>query len=408
MAAKTVKSNIDEVEALVATVSGIDPATVSALSVAGSAISIVGEVLGKRAGEASETAVAMRRLVRERLGLSLDRIHLVRPGWLPRAETAARRREQAADRIEAVLRRRERERVIRVGGFQENLDEDKRDLFGSFGAFSRIRAPTEILGTPSIHLGSWVSLGRYGKILILDDFTGAVDYIAQHHPGVSVNPRAVPFTRRAPTVVFKDGVSLGDSFFVAASCRIEIGQHVVTSARLFLTDCAHVFDDPRLPVQLQGNTEGTPLIVEDGCWLGVGVSIIKGVRVGTHSVVGSNSVVNRDVPAYAIVGGVPARIIRMQDPSVVPASLDNRPLNRDATVQIVRSIIEGSLGHVLALDLDLRNDGLLTQDVAASLVAQLPGFFPVSAPAVQAFIDASRTVRDLGERIYDSASNSGA
>ena len=48
-------------------------------------------------------------------------------------------------------------------------------------------------------------------------------------------------------------------------------------------------------------------------WIGYGAFFLRGVTVGDNSVVGTNAVVARDVPANAIVGGVPARIIRMRE-----------------------------------------------------------------------------------------------
>lgn len=49
-----------------------------------------------------------------------------------------------------------------------------------------------------------------------------------------------------------------------------------------------------------------PVIIGKDVWIGVGARILKGVTVGDHSIIAANAVVTKDVPAYAIVGGVPA------------------------------------------------------------------------------------------------------
>ena len=55
--------------------------------------------------------------------------------------------------------------------------------------------------------------------------------------------------------------------------------------------------------------------VKKNAWLGMNVTICPGVTIGRYAVVGAGAVVTKDVPDYAVVGGVPAKIIRMQDPA---------------------------------------------------------------------------------------------
>ena len=54
-------------------------------------------------------------------------------------------------------------------------------------------------------------------------------------------------------------------------------------------------------------------MIGSNVWVGYGACFLRGVRVGDNSIVGTNSVVTRDVPANAVVGGVPAKVIRMRE-----------------------------------------------------------------------------------------------
>ena len=53
--------------------------------------------------------------------------------------------------------------------------------------------------------------------------------------------------------------------------------------------------------------------VGSNVWIGYGACVLRGVRVGDNSVIGTNAVVTRDVPANAVVGGVPAKVLRMRE-----------------------------------------------------------------------------------------------
>ena len=52
------------------------------------------------------------------------------------------------------------------------------------------------------------------------------------------------------------------------------------------------------------------MVIEDGCWIGANVTILKGVTIGRGSVVAAGAVVTRSCPPYSIIGGVPARVIK--------------------------------------------------------------------------------------------------
>lgn len=65
------------------------------------------------------------------------------------------------------------------------------------------------------------------------------------------------------------------------------------------------------------------IIIEDDVWIGYGTIVLSGVRIGKGAIVAAGSVVTKDIPAYAIVGGVPARIIKYRFPEEIRALLND-------------------------------------------------------------------------------------
>lgn len=72
----------------------------------------------------------------------------------------------------------------------------------------------------------------------------------------------------------------------------------------------HVMDDPDRPVTQQGWKVDRPVEIGANCWIGMGVCILPGVRIGAGCVVGAGSVVVKDLDAYSVAVGNPARVIR--------------------------------------------------------------------------------------------------
>ena len=75
----------------------------------------------------------------------------------------------------------------------------------------------------------------------------------------------------------------------------------------------HNIADPDMPIRLQGGGE-SPVAIGDDVWLGTRAIILPGVSLGSHCIVGAGAVVTKSFPDYAIVAGVPARILRMRKP----------------------------------------------------------------------------------------------
>jgi acetyltransferase-like isoleucine patch superfamily enzyme len=100
---------------------------------------------------------------------------------------------------------------------------------------------------------------------------------------------------------------------IAYRTSIHIGDNVRIAANVFIAGANHRFDNPSLPIVEQGFTS-EPVTIGDDVWIGFGACILPGVSLGSGCIVGAGAVVTKDVPAGAIVGGVPAKIIRMRTP----------------------------------------------------------------------------------------------
>ena len=75
----------------------------------------------------------------------------------------------------------------------------------------------------------------------------------------------------------------------------------------------HRFDDPDVPIGQQGDLPDSPLEIGEDVWIGARVIVLPGcTRIGAHSIIGAGAVVTKDVPDYAIVGGNPAKVIKMR------------------------------------------------------------------------------------------------
>ena len=94
-----------------------------------------------------------------------------------------------------------------------------------------------------------------------------------------------------------------------AAQSVQIGQNVLIASNVSITDSDHVVE-PVMPTARNPKLVTRPVRIEDNCWLGQNVVVLKGVTVGRNSIVGASSVVTRSVPPRSVVAGNPARVIK--------------------------------------------------------------------------------------------------
>lgn len=112
------------------------------------------------------------------------------------------------------------------------------------------------------------------------------------------------------TIIIGDNVTINPfTTIYGGTAKVSIGNNVMIASGTSIVASNHVFDSVTLTMNRQG-TNSRGIKIQDDVWIGTGVRILDGVTVGEGAIIGAGAVVNRDVPEYAVVGGVPARIIK--------------------------------------------------------------------------------------------------
>jgi maltose O-acetyltransferase len=121
--------------------------------------------------------------------------------------------------------------------------------------------------------------------------------------------RNVNFQRGAD---FGHSLEIGDNSGVGENCRVGSGVRIGKNVRMGPDVIICTQNHRYTRETFEGFVSG-PVVIEDNVWIGYRVIILPGVTVGRNAIVGAGAVCTRDVPAYSIVGGVPARVLKMRE-----------------------------------------------------------------------------------------------
>jgi acetyltransferase-like isoleucine patch superfamily enzyme len=105
---------------------------------------------------------------------------------------------------------------------------------------------------------------------------------------------------------------LGQECTISAYERVKIGEQCVIADRAMFIDFDHGVVEVERPIRKQGIYK-RDVDVGSNVWIGYGACVLRGVQVGDNAVIGTNAVVTANVPANAVVGGIPAKVIRMRE-----------------------------------------------------------------------------------------------
>lgn len=160
----------------------------------------------------------------------------------------------------------------------------------------------------------WLQVRRFGVV------AGQGVYIGLHcalkgknnitlEDSVTVRPYAQIWS--VGTVRIGRGSEIGERCRISIANSLNMGEKVLLSPNVYITDCDHEYCNLEVPVIDQGVVQrGQTVSIGDGSYIGINAVIVDNVKIGKHCVIGANSVVTKDVPDYCVAVGSPSRVIK--------------------------------------------------------------------------------------------------
>ncbi|MBU0697705.1 MAG: acyltransferase [Bacteroidetes bacterium] len=148
-------------------------------------------------------------------------------------------------------------------------------------------AEINCMATKGIVLGNRVTIGKFALIRPTNAYGGEIGV------GLKVGNNS----------------SFGPFAYIGCSGFIEIGDNVIMGPRVGIYAENHVFENLDISIKEQG-VKREFVKIDDDCWIASNVNILAGVTIGKGCIIASGSIVNKDIPPYSIVAGVPAKVIR--------------------------------------------------------------------------------------------------
>lgn len=116
---------------------------------------------------------------------------------------------------------------------------------------------------------------------------------------------------------FTPKLSIDDRSSLGANCvlygSISIGKNVMMGPEVFMTTVNHRHDSTEVPMIEQGYEEEKPIVIKDDVWIGRRAMIMPGVTIEKGTIIAAGAVVTKSTPPFSIVGGVPAKVLKMRE-----------------------------------------------------------------------------------------------
>lgn len=168
-----------------------------------------------------------------------------------------------------------------------------RSAFHTFGKGSILYFPSRIHNQKNISIGKNVILQSHIWINAVDQWAGKL-----YSGHIEIGDNAV----------------IMNNTQISSICSIRIGNGTAIGRNCAIVDHYHDYKFLDTPIVYAPLSEGLPVDIDDGSFLGVNCVVGPGVTIGKHCFIGANSLVTSDIPDYSFAGGVPAKVLRTYCP----------------------------------------------------------------------------------------------
>lgn len=128
--------------------------------------------------------------------------------------------------------------------------------------------------------------------------------------GVVVRPYAQLWNSGQKFVVGY-GSEIGERCRISIRNSLVIGEKVLLSPNVYVTDCDHAYEEVGIPVMDQGAVrKDNRVVIGDHAYIGINTVIVGNITIGKGSIIGANSVVTRSIPDYSVAVGIPAKVVK--------------------------------------------------------------------------------------------------
>ncbi len=114
---------------------------------------------------------------------------------------------------------------------------------------------------------------------------------------------------RGGSMTLGDKISLGPFCYLGTASTLSIGAHCLIGTNSFIGGIQHGYSDPSKPIAEQQLAQRGGIRIGKDVWIGAHAVINDGISIGDGAIIGSNAVVTKDIPAFTIAAGVPAKVI---------------------------------------------------------------------------------------------------
>lgn len=159
--------------------------------------------------------------------------------------------------------------------------------YGKKGKKFKIVKPLRIMGKRFMYFGNGVRILNDARIEVITQWNDQIFH---------------------PKLIIGDGTTIEQRCHIIVTNELQIGRNCMFSADVFISDCNHQYGKKQRIAERDLEIKKTT--IGDNVFIGIGAKIMPGVTLGNNCVVGANAVVTHDVPAFAIVAGIPATIIK--------------------------------------------------------------------------------------------------